>query len=86
MLENVYSMVKTAKKYGLGGTSGASFQRRLQLFPVINEGAIQGYSRMSDKSPQTPTTRMTQAQLLSQHGNYLFTHVRSETVFTLDKN
>jgi hypothetical protein len=62
------------------------FGNDYQLFPVINEGAIQGYSRMSDKSPQTSTTRMTQAQLLSQHGNYLFTHVMSETVFTLDKN
>jgi hypothetical protein len=30
-----------------------------QLFPVIDEGAIQGYSRMNDKLQQTPTTRMT---------------------------
>ncbi len=69
------------------GTSGALlFRDNYQLFPVINEGAIQGYSRISDKSPQTPATRMTPAQLLSQHGNYLFTHVMSETVFTIDKN
>jgi hypothetical protein len=25
-----------------------------QLFPVIDEGAIQGYSRMNNKVPQTP--------------------------------
>ena len=30
-----------------------------QLFPVIDEGAIQGYSRMNNKLQQTPTTRMT---------------------------
>lgn len=57
-----------------------------QLFPVIDEGAIQGYSRMNSKVPQTPTTRMTPSQLICQRGNYLFTHVMSETVFTLDIN
>jgi len=57
-----------------------------QLFPVIDEGAIQGYSRMNSKVPQTPTTKMTPSQLICQRGNYLFTHVMSETVFTLDIN
>jgi len=57
-----------------------------QLFPVIDEGAIQGYSRMNSKVPQTPTTRMTPSQLICQWGNYIFTHVMSETVFTLDIN
>jgi hypothetical protein len=57
-----------------------------QLFPVIDKGAIQGYSRMNDKSSQTPTTRMTPSQLKCQCGNYLFTHIMSETVFTLDIN
>jgi hypothetical protein len=46
-----------------------------QLFPVIDEGAIQGYSRMNSKMPQTLTTRMTPSQLICQRGNYLFTHV-----------
>jgi hypothetical protein len=55
-----------------------------QLFPVIDEGAIRGYSKMNDKLPQTPTTRLTPSQLICQRGNYLFTHVMSETVFTLD--
>ncbi len=30
-----------------------------QLFPVIDKGAIQGYSRMNNKLQQAPTTRMT---------------------------
>ncbi len=57
-----------------------------QLFPVIDKGAIQGYSRMNDKLQQTATTRMTSTQLLCQHETYLFTQIMSETVFALDKN
>jgi hypothetical protein len=57
-----------------------------QLFPVIDEGAIQGYSRMNDKSQQTPTTRLTSTQLLCQCGTYIFTQIMSEKVFALDKN
>jgi hypothetical protein len=57
-----------------------------QLFLVIDEGAIQGYSRMNSKLPQTPTTKMTPSQLICQRGSYLFTHIMSETVFTLDIN
>ncbi len=57
-----------------------------QLFPVKDKGATQGYSTMIDKLPQTPTTRLTPSQLICQCRNYLFTHVMSETVFTLDIN
>jgi len=57
-----------------------------QLFPVIKEGAIQGYSKKTLKVPQTPTAKRSASQLLCQRGSYLFTHVMSETVFTLDKN
>ena len=57
-----------------------------QLFPVIDEGAIQGYSRMNDTTQQTPTTRMTATQLLCQRGTYIFTQIMTETVFSLDKN
>jgi hypothetical protein len=57
-----------------------------QLFPVIDEGAIQGYSRMNDKSQQNPTMRLTSTQLLCQHGTYIFTQLMSETVFALDKS
>jgi len=57
-----------------------------QLFPVIEEGAIQGYSKKTLNVPQTPTAKRSASQLLCQRGSYLFTHVMSETVFTLDKN
>jgi hypothetical protein len=36
--------------------------------------------------PQTPTAKTPASQLLCQRGSYLFTNVKSETVFTLDKN
>ncbi len=62
------------------------FGDNYQLFPVIDEGAIQGYSRMNDKLQQTPTTRMTSSQLLCQSGTYLFTQITPGTVFALDKN
>jgi hypothetical protein len=62
------------------------FGDNYQLFPVIDKGAIQGYSRMNDKLQQTPTTRMISSQLLCQRGTYLFTPMMSEAVFTLDKN
>jgi hypothetical protein len=57
-----------------------------QLFPVIEEGAIQGYSKKKLKMPQTPTAKTSASQLLCQRGSYLFTNVMSETVFTLNKN
>jgi hypothetical protein len=57
-----------------------------QLFPVIGKRAIQGYLRMTNKLPQTPTTRRTPSQLIYKCRNYLFTHIMSETVFTLDIN
>jgi hypothetical protein len=62
------------------------FGDNYQLFPVIDKGAIKGYSRMNDKLQQTPTTRMTSSQLLCQRGTYLFTQIMSETVIALDKN
>ncbi len=57
-----------------------------QLFPVIEEGVIQGYSKKKLKMPQTPTEKTSASQLLCQKGSNLFTNVMSETVFTLDKN
>ncbi len=57
-----------------------------QLFPVIEEGAIQGYSKKKLNMPQTLTAKMAASQLLCQRGSYLFTNVMSETVFTLNKN
>jgi hypothetical protein len=56
------------------------------LFPVIEEGAIQGYSKKTLKMPQTPTAKSSSSHLLCQRGSYLFTNAMSETVFTLDIN
>ncbi len=61
------------------------FQDDYQLFPVIQEGAIQGYSKKKIKMPQTPTAKTSASQLLCQKGSYLFTTVMLETVFTLNK-
>jgi hypothetical protein len=62
------------------------FGDEYQLFPVIKESAIQGYSKKKLKMPQTPTAKTSASQLLCQRGSYLFSNVMSETVFTLDKN
>ncbi len=35
-----------------------------QLFPVIDEGAIQGYSKKKFKVPQTPTAKTSASQIL----------------------
>jgi hypothetical protein len=55
------------------------------LWPVIEEGAIQGYSKMTTTTPLTPTNKQTAAQLLCQWGTYLFTHIMTESVFFLEK-
>jgi hypothetical protein len=67
-----------------------------QLWPVIDDGAIQGYSKMTTTNPITPTNKQTAAQLLCQWGTaaqllcqwgtFLFTHVMTESVFFLHKN
>ena len=66
-----------------------------QLWPGIDEGAIQGYSKMTTTNPITPTNKQTAAQLLCQWGTaaqllcqwgtFLFTHVMTESVFFLNK-
>ncbi len=61
------------------------FGDNYQLFPVIDKGAIQRYSRMNDNSQQTPTTRLTSTQLICQRGTYIFTQIMSKTLFALDK-
>ncbi len=42
------------------------FGDNYQLWPVIGEGAIQGYSKMTTTATLTPTNKQTAAQLLSQ--------------------
>jgi hypothetical protein len=56
------------------------------LWPVIDKGAIQGYSKMTTTATLTPTNKQTAAQPLSQWGTYLFTQVMTELVFHLHKN
>ena len=41
-----------------------------RLWPVIEEGAIQGYSKITSKDPNMPTNKQTAAQLLCQWGTY----------------
>jgi hypothetical protein len=62
------------------------FGNDYQLWPVIDKGAIQGYSKMTTTAPLTPTNKQTSAQLLSQWGTYLFTQIMTESVFYLHKN
>ncbi len=62
------------------------FGNDYQLWPVIEDGAIQGYSKMTTTTLLTPTNKQTAAQLLCQYGTYLFTHLMTESVFFLDKN
>jgi hypothetical protein len=40
-----------------------------QLFPVIKEGAIQGYSKKKLNMPQSPTAKSSASQLLCQRGS-----------------
>jgi hypothetical protein len=62
------------------------FGNNYQLWPFIEEGAIQGYFKMTTTTPLAPTNKQSAAQLLSQWGSYLFTHVMTEFVFFLNKN
>ena len=52
-----------------------------QLWPVIEEGAIQGYFKMTSTYPLFPSTKSSDTQLLCQRGTYLFTRIMTETVF-----
>ncbi len=79
-------MDKIVRKSGEVYQRYSFFGNDYQLGPVIEEGAIQGYSKMTKTTPLTPTNKQTAAQLLCQWGTYLFTHIMTETVFLLDKN
>jgi hypothetical protein len=57
-----------------------------QLWPVIEDGAIQGYFKSTLTAPLAPTNKLSATQLLRQWGSFLFTHVMTESVFFLDKN
>jgi hypothetical protein len=62
------------------------FVKDYQLWPVIDEGAIQGYSKMTTTATLTPTNKQTAAQLLSQWGTYVFSQVMMASVFYPHKN
>jgi hypothetical protein len=62
------------------------FDSDYQLWPVIEEGAIQGHSKMSTTTPLAPTNKQSAAQLLCQWGTYLFIHAMTKSVFILNKN
>ena len=57
-----------------------------QLWPVIEEGAIQGYYKITMPGEFTPTNKETAAQLITKWGTYLLTQVMTETVFYLHKS
>ncbi len=61
------------------------FGNDYQLWLVIEEGAIQGYSKMSTTTPSAPTIKQSAAQLLCQWGTYLFIHIMTESMFILSK-
>ncbi len=57
-----------------------------QLWPVIEDGAIQGYFKSTSTAPLASTNKLSATQLLCQGGSFLFTHVMTESVFFLNKN
>jgi hypothetical protein len=62
------------------------FGNYYQLWLVIKEGAIQGYSKMTTTTPLAPTNKQSAAQLFCQWGTYLFTYIMTQSVFFLNKN
>jgi hypothetical protein len=83
----VYYGQNSQEIWGWGGIPAVIlFGDDYQLWPVIEEGAIQGYKKMTTTAPLTPTNKQTSAQLLSQWGTYLFTQMMTELVFYLHKN
>jgi hypothetical protein len=56
-----------------------------QLWPVIEDGAIQGYFKSISMAPLAPTNKQIATQLLYQWGSFLFTHVMTESVSFLNK-
>jgi hypothetical protein len=80
------TMAKIVKKSGGGVPAVILFGGDYQLWPVIEDGAIQGYSKSTSTAPLAPTNKLSVTQLLFQWRSFLFTHVMTETVFFLNKN
>ncbi len=79
-------MAKIVKKFGGGVPAVILFGDDYQLWPVIEDGAIQGYFKSTSMAPLAPTNKLSSTQLLCQWGSFLFTHVMTESVFFLNKN
>ena len=79
-------MAKIVKKSGGGVPAVILFGDDYQLWPVIEDGAIQGYFESTLMAPLAPTNKLRATQLLCQWGSFLFTHVMTESVFFLNKN
>ena len=57
-----------------------------ELWPAIEDGAIQGYFKSTSTAPLAPTNKLSTTQLLCQWGSFLFTHVMTGSVFFRNKN
>ena len=57
-----------------------------QLMPVANDGAINGYAKKQVGTEQHVTDKMTEAQLFSYRGDWLFTDIMTDRVYFLSKN
>jgi hypothetical protein len=83
--KTVYNGQKSLEIWG-GIPAVLLFCDNYQLRTVIEEGAIQDYSKMTTTTPLALTNRQSAGQLLCQWGTYLFIHVMTESVFILNKN
>ena len=57
-----------------------------QLMPVANDGAINGYAKKQVGAEQHVTNKMTEAQLFSYRGDWLFTDIMTDRVYFLSKD
>ena len=57
-----------------------------QLMPVQKDGAIHGYSARQGMAVQRRTNKMTKSQLFKHRGDWLFTEVMTEQVYSLTRN
>jgi hypothetical protein len=62
------------------------FGNDYELWPAIEDGAIQGYFKSTSTTPLAPTNKLSTTQLLCQWRSFLFAHVMPESVFFLSKN
>ena len=57
-----------------------------QLMPIISEGAIQGYHKMTDSTQSYVCSKNSPSQLFTYQGTRLFVETMTENVFILSKN